>query len=185
MTLTLKESSRSSAFIEQIESLSHIASEFSNFAKMPVTTYENVNVKEIIERSIEIYSKLNDLYISFEDQAGANLIVKGDRDQLLRLFNNLIKNAIEAIPDYRDGNISILLKQEDGQAKVEVKDNGKGIPEALRERIFHPNFTTKSSGTGLGLAFVKQAVENMMGTISYETEPEKGTTFYISIPLAV
>ena len=173
----------SKSFIEQIESLSLIASEFSNFAKMPDSTYEDVKLQDVIDQSIEIYSKLNDLEVIFIDKSGEDLIVKGDRDQLLRVFNNLIKNAIEAIPDYKEGNVQISLMKNNGKAEIEVKDNGKGIPEALRDRIFHPNFTTKSSGTGLGLAFVKQAIENMMGSIRYSTEPDNGTTFYITLPL--
>ncbi|WP_423146415.1 ATP-binding protein [Rubrolithibacter danxiaensis] len=173
----------SKSFIEQIESLSHISSEFSNFAKMPDTSFSNVNLQDVIEQSIEVYSKLNELKINFTNFAGSETIIKGDRDQLLRIFNNLIKNAVEAIPDYVEGYIEIVLAKKDNFALIEVKDNGRGIPEGLKERIFHPNFTTKSSGTGLGLAFVKQAIENMMGKIEFKTEDNKGTTFYIRIPL--
>jgi len=175
----------SKSFVEQIESLSNIASEFSNFAKMPDTLLENVNLREIIEESIEVFQSINRITITLEDHTKSNTLVKGDKDQLLRSFNNLIKNAVEAIPEYLDGKIEIIMKDhQDGQLHVQVIDNGKGIPEGLLERIFNPNFTTKSSGTGLGLAFVKQAIENMLGTIRFETELNKGTTFYITIPLA-
>jgi len=77
------------------------------------------------------------------------------------------------------------MKVQDGKVHVQVADNGKGIPEGLHERIFNPNFTTKSSGTGLGLAFVKQAIENMGGSVRFETETDKGTVFYITVPLAI
>ncbi len=174
----------SKSFIEQIESLSLIASEFSNFAKMPDTPFENINLPEIIEKSIEVYRNVEDLNISFKNLAGEDVIVKGGKDHLLRIFNNLLKNASEAIPDYRKGNIEITLQLTGKNILIELKDNGKGIPPELRDRIFNPNFTTKSSGTGLGLAFVKQAVENMFGTIRFETEQNKGTTFYILLPLA-
>jgi signal transduction histidine kinase len=172
------------SFVEQIESLSHIASEFSNFAKMPDTLLENVNLREIAEQSIEVFQQIDNISITLINETKSNIIVKGDKDQLLRCFNNLIKNAVESIPESSAGNIEIVLKVDSGKAHVQLKDNGKGIPEGLRERIFNPNFTTKSSGTGLGLAFVKQAIENMMGTISFETEPDKGTVFHITIPLA-
>ena len=174
----------SKSFIEQIESLSNIASEFSNFAKMPDTTFTDVNLTEVIEQSIKVFSKLNDLEIDFTNRAGKEVIVKGDLDHLLRIFNNLLKNAVEAIPDYVEGRIEITLEERRGTVHIAVGDNGKGIPETLRERIFHPNFTTKSSGTGLGLAFVKQAVENMMGSVSFKTTDNEGTSFYIDLPVS-
>lgn len=174
----------SKSFIEQIESLSLIASEFSNFAKMPDTVLERVDLKEIIGRSIEVYQQLDQVDIVFSDYTAVDVSVMGDKDQLLRSFNNLIKNSTEAIPQGRRGRINITMQLADGDVKVILEDNGNGIPESVQERIFMPNFTTKSSGTGLGLAFVKQAVENMGGSISYETTPGKGTTFYVTIPLA-
>jgi signal transduction histidine kinase len=174
----------SKSFIEQIESLAHIASEFSNFAKMPETSLENVVLRDVIEQSIEVYSKLDHVTISFDDRMGHDHRVNGDRDQLLRSFNNLIKNATEAIPASRPGLIRITAEERDNMAHITLSDNGKGIPDGLKERIFNPNFTTKSSGTGLGLAFVKQAIENMAGSIRFTTEPNEGTTFYIRLPLA-
>ncbi len=174
----------SKSFIEQIESLAHIANEFSNFAKMPETSLEAVRLREVIDRSIEVFNKIGHVTITLEDAMGYENMVKGDKDQLMRCFNNLIKNAIEAVPENRPGAIRILVEQREGRAKIEISDNGKGIPDGLRDRIFNPNFTTKSSGTGLGLAFVKQAIENMGGSISFVTAPDKGTTFYITLPLA-
>jgi signal transduction histidine kinase len=109
-------------------------------------------------------------------------IIKADKDQLLRCFNNLIKNAIEARFEKRKSFIRILLFCLDNQLHIEIKDNGTGIPEELGQKIFTPNFTTKSSGTGLGLAFVKQTIESIDGTISFETVPGIGTTFFITIP---
>ena len=174
----------SKSFIEQIESLSLIASEFSNFAKMPDTVLRLVNLREVIERSVEVYSQLENISISFTDNTRMEeLSVKGDRDQLLRSFNNLIKNSVEAIPEGRHGEVRIITERVYDHVRVTIIDNGNGIPESVQERIFMPNFTTKSSGTGLGLAFVKQAIENMGGSIQYETEIEKGTTFILNIPL--
>lgn len=173
----------SKSFIEQIESLSLIASEFSNFAKLPDTPFENINLIAIIEKTIEVYDKSNGVLVGF-DHPDAKVFVNGSKDHLLRIFNNIIKNAIEAIPDNRDCKINIHVRIREKFVDVEISDNGKGIPEDLREKIFNPNFTTKSSGTGLGLAFVKQAVENMLGSIDFKTDEDKGTTFFISLPLA-
>ncbi|WP_026897179.1 sensor histidine kinase [Daejeonella oryzae] len=174
----------SKSFVEQIESLAHIASEFSNFAKMPDTVLEDVYLSEIIQQSVELYRHSEHTTIIINDSITPGTFVKGDKDQLLRCFNNLIKNSIEARPEIRRGVIKIKLYNTAKNAFLEIHDNGSGIPDNLRSRIFTPNFTTKSSGTGLGLAFVKQALVNMGGNISYKTEQDIGTTFYINIPLA-
>jgi two-component system, NtrC family, nitrogen regulation sensor histidine kinase NtrY len=101
---------------------------------------------------------------------------------MLRVFNNLIKNGIQAIPDGRIPHIVIGLKRTGVDWTVSVSDNGSGIEEELRDRIFVPNFTTKTSGMGLGLAMVKNIVEMANGRIWFDSELGKGTTFYISFP---
>ncbi len=174
----------SKSFIEQIESLAHIASEFSNFAKMPDTILEGVDLVEIIGQSIILYQQSDHTTITFDNSCKNEVIVKADRDQLLRCFNNLIKNAIEARYEKRRSIIRINMHCKAQKVWIEIKDNGTGISEILGQQIFTPNFTTKSSGTGLGLAFVKQAIENIEGSIYFETVPGMGTTFYINIPLA-
>ncbi|QKJ32550.1 GHKL domain-containing protein [Mucilaginibacter mali] len=173
----------SKSFVEQIESLSSIASEFSAFAKMPDTKLEQFNVFDIINQAVIIFKQMDNVTIDMEP--GEAFLIRADRDQLLRCFNNLLKNAIEAIPDGRLGVIRISHKFNAGHVLIMVGDNGNGIPENLREKIFAPNFTTKSSGTGLGLAFVKNSIENAGGKIWFETERGKGTTFYLNLPKAV
>lgn len=171
------------SFIEQIESLTHIASEFSNFATMPETKLESIDIGEIIGQSIILFSQSDQITISFENKCNALVRVKGDKDQLLRCFNNLIKNAIEAKSDKRKCVIQILMYLKRESVYIEIRDNGVGISEDRRKQIFTPNFTTKSSGTGLGLAFVNQAIENMDGNIRFETKKDSGTVFYITIPI--
>ncbi len=173
----------SKSFIEQIESLAHIASEFSNFAKMPDTVLEEVKLHPVVEQSIDLYRQSDHTIITFKDQTTHDVLIKADKDQLLRCFNNLIKNAIEAMPEGRTGLIEFTMYCKNKNVCIEINDNGAGIPDNLREQIFTPNFTTKSSGTGLGLAFVKQALENMDGNIYFKTEGDVGTTFFITIPL--
>ena len=106
-----------------------------------------------------------------------------DRTQMNRLFSNLLQNAVEAIPDRRQGIVRISESRSGSEVIISIIDNGSGIPEALRSNIFSPNFTTKSSGTGLGLAMCKSIVEQQKGTIDFETETGKGTTFRIRLPL--
>ncbi len=170
----------SHSFVEQIESLSSIASEFSAFAKMPDTHIERVNIFEVISQAVTIFKQTENFKISFQAPRDP-LFISADKDQLLRSFNNLLKNAIEATPPGRFGIIEINYELHDKNILIMVKDNGNGIAENMREKIFEPNFTTKSSGTGLGLAFVKNSIENAGGKIWFETAPGMGTTFFISL----
>ncbi|WP_462266852.1 sensor histidine kinase [Mucilaginibacter sp.] len=171
----------SKSFVEQIESLATIASEFSAFAKMPDTRMEKVNILELLWQAVTIFKHMDNVTINYKP-ADERFMIMGDRDQLLRCFNNLLKNAIEAMPQDRPGEIDIDYTINQNSIMLHIKDNGNGIPENLRERIFEPNFTTKSSGTGLGLAFVKNSIENTGGKVWFETETGAGTTFYLNVP---
>ncbi len=173
----------SKSFVEQIESLSSIASEFSAFAKMPDTRLEPLNVFEILTQAVIIFKQMDNITIIYQAPE-TPFIINADRDQLLRCFNNLLKNAIEAAPADRPGVIEISYTITNKNILLTIKDNGNGIPENLREKIFEPNFTTKSSGTGLGLAFVKNSIENAGGKVWFETRLGHGTTFYFSLPPA-
>ena len=106
-----------------------------------------------------------------------------DREQMLRVFVNLVKNATQAIPEGRQGRIVLGLIANNGQWVASVQDNGAGIPEELRDRVFVPNFTTKSAGMGLGLAMVQRIVESAEGRIWFITETGVGTTFYVALPM--
>ena len=176
----------SESFVEQIDSLSRIASEFSEFAKMPDTQLKEVDVLDIVNKAVEVFRNNVGVRINIANHCITNAInIQGDRDQLLRSFNNLIKNSIEAAISKRKCQIDIRISyEEDDYVAIAIQDNGQGINPEVRENMFQPNFTTKSSGTGLGLAFVKQAMEGMGGTIRYETYVGKGTTFYLRIPSA-
>lgn len=173
----------SKSFIEQIESLVLIANEFSNFAKMPETKVEQVNVDDLLQNVVNVYEQNEKVNIQFTRLKTADYMITADKDHLLRCFNNLLKNAIEATPKAGKGKVEITLDTDDRHVYISIKDNGMGIPNRISKKIFEPNFTTKSSGTGLGLAFVKNALENMNGTISFETEMYLGTTFYITLPV--
>lgn len=171
------------SFIEQIDSLATIASEFSNFAKMPDTKLENLELLPVIEQTIAVFNSSDNVEIIILNRTNKKVMVLGDKDQLLRTFNNLLKNAIEASESKEKCIIRIRIINDDKNAYVEVEDNGKGIDPSLQNNIFVPNFTTKSSGTGLGLAFVKQAIENAGGTIEFTSEINQGTTFFLTFPL--
>ncbi|WP_419802346.1 ATP-binding protein [Mucilaginibacter sp.] len=171
------------SFIEQIETLSRIATEFSDFAKLPDAKPEVVNIFDVISGAANIFSQSENMRIDYAPSDELYLI-RADKDQLMRCFNNLLKNAIEAMPVNYKGVIAITYQSTDDNIRIEVKDNGSGIPENLRSSIFQPNFTTKSSGTGLGLAFIKNAIENAGGKIWFESEINVGTTFFLLFPAA-
>ncbi|MGZ3834367.1 MAG: sensor histidine kinase, partial [Mucilaginibacter sp.] len=160
-----------------------IASEFSAFAKMPDTRIERMDIFSALTQAVTIFKQMDNIKILFQ-APGTPFYINDDRDQLLRCFNNLLKNAIEAMPQGRSGLIEINYLITSKNILLSVKDNGNGIPENLREKIFEPNFTTKSSGTGLGLAFVKNSIENAGGKVWFETIIGTGTTFYFSLPEA-
>ena len=171
------------SFIEQIDSLATIASEFSNFAKMPDTKLEKLKLIPIIEQTRDVFVNTRNVEIYISNLTNKEVLIQGDKDQMLRSFNNLMKNAIEAANQKEKCMIFIKITNDSDHVWVEVEDNGKGIDQELQPKIFVPNFTTKSSGTGLGLAFVKQAVENAGGTIDFKSVEDTGTTFYLSFPL--
>jgi signal transduction histidine kinase len=172
----------SESIIEQIDNLSYIASEFSNFAKMPEARPEELELGELLNKAVELYMDDAAIKVSISGN-NDELWVIADRSQLLRVFTNLLENAKQAIPENRIGIIDATLTQEGNNALIAIKDNGTGIPEEVQISIFKPYFTTKSSGTGLGLAMTKKIIEFWKGTIWFETEEDRGTTFYIRLPL--
>jgi signal transduction histidine kinase len=168
--------------IEQINNLSQIANEFSNFAKMPQPQVEVVNVNEVLNVACNLLLESEDVQVQLYNHADQN-VVAADKNQLLSVFNNLILNAIQAIPDDRTGNVKVITQNTDGQIVISVSDNGVGISEEEGKKVFIPNFTTKSSGTGLGLAISKNIVESFGGAIHFSSEKNIGTTFFIELPL--
>jgi signal transduction histidine kinase len=168
--------------IDQIDALSNIATEFSNFAKMPKANFEKVNLQHILLNSISLFNDLETIRLEFKSEVEEDTWIWADKEQLLRVFNNLLKNAIQAIPEEKEGLIQVVLKTEKNNYLVMISDNGVGIHEDILHKIFVPNFTTKNGGMGLGLAMVKNIVENTGGFIWFETEAKKGTTFFVSLP---
>ncbi|MEK7198312.1 MAG: HAMP domain-containing sensor histidine kinase, partial [Bacteroidota bacterium] len=170
--------------IEQIDQLSKIAGDFSQFANIGNASIERFDMNEILTSLIRLYSANPGIQIEWNRQAGLYQIL-ADKVQMNRLFTNLLQNAIEA----REGSDKIVQvvinqKMENDSMVFSLKDHSGGIPETMKENIFTPNFTTKSSGTGLGLAICKGIVEKANGQIWFESEAGVGTTFYIRLPKA-
>lgn len=170
----------SDTLIQQIDTMSSVASAFSNFASMPAQQNETLNVVSVIELALEIF---NEDFISFEAE-DKEIITLMDRTQLIRIITNLVKNAIQAIPDEQLIKlVTVKVNKEAHFVLIQVIDNGSGIDAQNIPRIFEPKFTTKTSGMGLGLGIIKNIIENYKGTITFESEIGTGTTFTVTLPL--
>ncbi|HPF96654.1 MAG TPA: ATP-binding protein [Mangrovimonas sp.] len=168
----------SKTLIQQIDTMSSIASAFSNFAKMPAQQNEMLNVVEVVKIVLDIFTED---YISFQAEE-EEIIAKFDRTQLIRVVTNLVKNATQAIPDDKQPRVEVSVFSQEQWVVITVKDNGIGISEENKYKIFEPKFTTKSSGMGLGLAMVKNIVETYQGNITFTSQLGVGTTFKVSFP---
>ncbi|KAA5549593.1 sensor histidine kinase [Adhaeribacter rhizoryzae] len=173
----------SGTLITQIEILSDIATSFSNFTALPDLKLERINLTIILKQSLDLHSNPGALTIRSQFEEG-NFEVIADENILMRTFNNLMINALQAIPAGRHPEICVSLKQRDDKALISFHDNGTGIPADIQHKIFVPNFSTKFTGSGIGLAVAKKGIETAGGRIWFETQEGEGTTFYIELPLA-
>ncbi|MBI9055661.1 MAG: GHKL domain-containing protein [Bacteroidales bacterium] len=171
----------SNSLISQINSLSKIATEFSNFAKMPRAREEQVDIIAKLTDAISLFENTENIRFT-NNFKNKEYYVFVDKEQLLIIVSNLIKNGIQAISKNRKGLIDIKVEDITNYIKVSITDNGTGIPNELKDKLFIPNFTTKTSGMGLGLAIVKNMVENYGGEIGYSTEIDVGTSFFVTFP---
>ncbi len=168
----------SAGIIEQIDSLATIANEFSSFAKFPKTNLQTINLVEIIKTSELTFE--NHKNISIINRISKNeLPVLGDKDQALRVFNNILKNAVQALDERTDPKIEIDIVESEVSVTISISDNGIGIGNDLKQKLFTPNFTTKNTGSGLGLAMVKNIMQGFDGKVWFDSEINKGTTFYL------
>jgi len=171
-----------STLVEQIDHLSKIAADFSQFANIGNTNVTRFDLHDVLNSLIDLFSPQHNVEITWRP-VNDSVILEADKTQMNRLFTNLLTNAVEACKHNEKCIIEIEEKKADDHVIISIKDNGEGIPEETQQRIFIPNFTTKSSGTGLGLAMCKGIVEQARGKIWFETEQGKGTTFFVELPV--
>ena len=165
--------------IQQIDTMSTIASAFSNFAEMPAQEGGKINIIEITRLALKIFKEK---HITF-DSEHRDLQVSIDRTQMIRIITNLIKNAIEACDKVQDPLIEVSIELKNQNVLIYIKDNGVGISKDLQNKIFEPKFTTKTSGMGLGLGMVQNLVNSYAGEISFKSKIGQGTTFKILFPV--
>jgi nitrogen fixation/metabolism regulation signal transduction histidine kinase len=170
--------------IHQVDALSGIASSFSTFAKMPLPKNEPMNFKLVLNKVLDLFINDKRVTLEFKDDSYTDEIpIMGDDKLFGRVISNLIINGIQAVEPGKTPHIRIWLWMTEQSVFLEITDNGKGIPVELRDKIFIPNFSTKTQGSGLGLAIARSGVETAGGKIWFETELGKGTTFYLTFPL--
>jgi signal transduction histidine kinase len=169
--------------IEQIDTLSGIATEFSNFAQIPKARNEIFNLIEVVQNICSLFEPNQNLSITLDVNHLSEIKVFIDKEQFSRALLNLVKNAIQAIPADQKGELKISVLKVGHSAVIQISDNGTGISKEAQENLFQPNFTTKTSGMGLGLSIVKNIIENFSGKIWYTTKINQGTTFFVEIPL--
>lgn len=169
--------------LTQVDTLSDIATSFSSFAKMPIPKSERFEISSVLKETVNLY--VNNKNVDLEtDIASGDFHILGDKKLMGRIFTNLVLNAIQAVPGESRPNVTIkLTRLPQHNIRIEVKDNGSGIPEDIRKKVFVINFTTKESGSGIGLAVAKRGIEHAGGHIWFETEEDKGTSFFIDLPL--
>ena len=175
-------SSVAKTLVEQIDHLSKIASDFSQFANIGNPKKEVFDLHELLYSLTSLYETTENLLFKWVP-VHQRIMVYADKTQLNRLFTNLLQNAMEACDNNSRRVISVSEEYKEESIIVKVSDNGEGIPLEMQSKIFIPNFTTKSSGTGLGLAMSKTIVEQVKGKIWFETVEGEGTTFYVELPV--
>lgn len=170
--------------VEQIDNLALIAGAFSDFAQMPQGKNNIINLREFIPEVLNLFNDQERVNIFREMPGGEEpLLVSADRNQLLRVMNNLVNNAIQAYGKTELVRVDVRCIIEKNYYRIEVKDYGCGIPASLHGNIFSPNFTTKSGGMGLGLSIVKNIVENIGGKVAFHSVEGQGSIFTFKLPL--
>lgn len=169
------------SMIEQIDGLALIATEFSHFGRLPEANATHFDLRDLAQSAYALHSQAGENITLQLDISTLPCPVHADKDQLLRVLNNLIRNAIQACDNRPSSRITIAITPTADQTTLSVSDNGPGIPDEVRARIFQPNFTTKSSGMGLGLAMCRNIVEQAGGSIDFTTQLGEGTTFWVKL----
>ncbi|MDP2176134.1 MAG: HAMP domain-containing sensor histidine kinase [Bacteroidota bacterium] len=172
----------SQLLIDQIDQLSKMAEEFSSFASMPIAVKEKIDIGKLLQNTIDLFSVHSDFNIDFLENNDAIFAI-ADAQQLQRVFTNIIKNAYQASGDDENGSLQILIQTLDNQCIIVFKDNGIGISDDFKNKVFAPNFSTKNSGMGLGLSISKKIIESFDGEIWFESVLGEGSTFYVKLPI--
>ena len=164
---------------KNIDYINKIVADLQDFARPLKPNAEETDIKRVIDQLLAKNGLPENVKVSVKVESGARLFV-ADSTFINRIMNNLVTNAIQAMP--KGGDLTIHASKEANDTVISVKDTGVGIPEAVKGKLFTPMFTTKSKGQGFGLAVIKRMAESLGGTVSFESQEGKGTTFTVRLP---
>ncbi|MDO5760387.1 MAG: ATP-binding protein, partial [Bacteroidota bacterium] len=167
------------SFISQIDTIGNIASELNNYSKPTPNKKEKTDISQCIQNAIDLFANTNDISIEFQPPL-QSIYVMGEKSLFTRIFNNMIKNSFQAIRDKEEGKITIKVSTSSSLCIVSITDNGCGIKQEDRDKVFNPHFTTKQEGNGIGLTIVKTIIESYDGEINFFSKENEGTTFNIT-----
>lgn len=173
----------SRVLLDQIDNLSSIASAFSGFASLPAGKDEPVDLVDCLRKLVTLFESHERVQVRFNSGVLSQAMVLADSEQLSRAMLNILTNAVQSIPPDREGLVSVKVSRTADWYTVEIRDNGTGIPADMHEKMFRPNFTTKSSGAGLGLAITRNIIRQYHGDIRFTTRQGEGTSFFVELPV--
>lgn len=171
------------SLLEQIDTLSKIATAFSSYAKLPENSPMTFDLADLLKNTINLYKVEHNINITLSYNEKENWMIYADKNNLGRVIGNIIKNAIQALVDKENGQINLTLNRLGERYKIDISDNGCGISEKDKSKVFFPNFTTKSSGMGVGLSVSQNIIQGLGGNISFESTEGFGTVFTIDLPI--
>ncbi|MEX0735949.1 MAG: ATP-binding protein, partial [Bacteroidota bacterium] len=166
--------------VDQVEALSRIASEFSNFARMPVRKFERVDVNDLLRETVALFAGVRGVEFR-TDYSEVPLPLVADKDELRRALINIIRNSVQAMD--QEGIVAIESSVHGGTCRIRIRDNGPGIPEEIQAKVFQPNFSTKTDGMGFGLAITRKVIEDLDGAITLRSTVGEGTVIEIMLPV--
>jgi PAS domain S-box-containing protein len=168
--------------VDRCEALRRIAIEFSDYARMPGRRIRREDLGRLLNEARRLYGETEERRVDFTLAAPeSELFTRIDRDEVMRLFINLIENSIQAMPD--GGDLDVCARRENGAALVTIRDTGVGIPSENLKRIFEPSFSTKTGGAGLGLPICRAIMEDYGGSIRIDSRTGQGTTVTLAFPV--
>ena len=176
-----------SSIVREVDNLNDLLVEFREFARLPMPRLQSVHLGELVEEVAQMYRNLSTEVSIDSSRISEDSIVRADPGQIKQVLANLIRNAMQAMPDGGEVSIrsAVVNKENRRFCRIWIKDSGAGIPEEIRGRVFEPYFTSKAEGAGLGLAIVERIVFDHDGNIWFETQEDVGTTFIIDLPLGM
>jgi nitrogen fixation/metabolism regulation signal transduction histidine kinase len=172
-----------SVVLEQIDVLAAVSDEFGAFARSEPLKKAVFDLRDGIQPAVALFGQVGEIEFTDHLPSDDSGSVMGDVQQITRVFQNLLRNAQQAVAEGVEPRVRVELGRNGMHYTVLVADNGQGIPESFTDRIFEPNFTTKGSGMGLGLAIVSRIIEQHSGSVSFVTTTENGTTFTLQFPV--